>query len=209
MRDHILVKNVIFERHYEEQNPFWLVPRRWETTADRSQRQRYRATIQWNKTLTEEETWKWRMMVHINPRVSLGFPSAMSSFLMLTNLTWQNKTPVILFSEHRQVSCDKAAPLSGHVPKGFIWSKTHTCRCLRKSSAICTFCSLWNRMRPFSLGWEGDMGKKGVQSDNYIGLLYFWYKDSAIVTIKWQKECSVLAHTYKICITSVSHSVLY
>lgn len=27
-----------------------------------------------------------------------------------------------------------------------------TCRCLRKSSAICTFCSLWNRIRPFSLG---------------------------------------------------------
>lgn len=27
-----------------------------------------------------------------------------------------------------------------------------TCRCFRKSSAICTFCSLWNRIRPFSRG---------------------------------------------------------
>lgn len=34
-------------------------------------------------------TWKWRMMVHISPRVSLGFPSAISSFLMLTSLTWK------------------------------------------------------------------------------------------------------------------------
>lgn len=62
-----------------------------ETAADRSQRQWYRAIIQWNTTLTEEETWKWRMMVHINPRVSLGFPSAMSSFLMLTSLTWKQQ----------------------------------------------------------------------------------------------------------------------
>ena len=29
-----------------------------------------------------------------------------------------------------------------------------TCLCLRKSSPICTFCSLWKRMRPFSLGCE-------------------------------------------------------
>lgn len=40
-----------------------------------------------NTTLTELETWKCRIIVHINPRISLGFPSAMSSFLMLTSLT--------------------------------------------------------------------------------------------------------------------------
>lgn len=27
-----------------------------------------------------------------------------------------------------------------------------TCLCLRKSRAICTFCSLWKRIRPFSRG---------------------------------------------------------
>lgn len=79
--------------NFEEQNPFWLAPRRREIAADRcrSQTQGYRAFIQRNTTLTEEETWKWRMMVHINPRVSFGFPSAMSSFLMFTSLTWENK----------------------------------------------------------------------------------------------------------------------
>lgn len=32
-------------------------------------------------------TWKCRMMVQIRPRVSLGLPSAMSSFLMFTSFT--------------------------------------------------------------------------------------------------------------------------
>lgn len=35
-------------------------------------------------------------MVHINPRISFGFPSAMSSFLMLTSLTWEKEPEVIL-----------------------------------------------------------------------------------------------------------------
>lgn len=35
------------------------------------------------------QTWKWRMMVQMRPSVSLGFPSVMSSFLMLTSLTWR------------------------------------------------------------------------------------------------------------------------
>ena len=34
-----------------------------------------------------DSTWKCRMMVQIRPRVSLGLPSAMSSFLMFTNFT--------------------------------------------------------------------------------------------------------------------------
>lgn len=33
-------------------------------------------------------TWKCRIMVHINPNVSFGFPSVMSSFLMFTSFTW-------------------------------------------------------------------------------------------------------------------------
>ena len=31
-------------------------------------------------------TWKWRMIVQMRPRVSLGLPSTMSSPLMLTSL---------------------------------------------------------------------------------------------------------------------------
>lgn len=101
-------------------------------------------------------------MVHINPRVSLGFPSAMSSFLMLTSLTWGNKATS---------SRDKELPFVwfGQVLKGVQGSRRHiftghTCRCLRKSSAICTFCSLWNRMRPFSLGCGGEDRDKEVFS---------------------------------------------
>lgn len=36
------------------------------------------------------------------------------------------------------------------------------------------------------------MGKKGVQSDNYIGIFHFWYKDSAILTIKEEMFSSVV-----------------
>jgi len=32
-------------------------------------------------------TWKCKIMVHINPNINLGFPSVMSSFLMLTSFT--------------------------------------------------------------------------------------------------------------------------
>lgn len=42
-------------------------------------------------------TWKWRMMVHIRPRVSFGFPSAISSFLMLTSFTWKKNMFIYLF----------------------------------------------------------------------------------------------------------------
>ncbi len=41
------------------------------------------------------QTWKWRMMVHISPRVSFGFPSAMSSFLMFTSFTCQTMRSVL------------------------------------------------------------------------------------------------------------------
>ena len=37
-------------------------------------------------------TWKWRMMVHIKPRVSFGFPSTMSSQRMFTSLIWGHNT---------------------------------------------------------------------------------------------------------------------
>lgn len=43
--------------------------------------------IKWTDSF-KRVTWKWSMMVHISPRVSLGFPSAMSSFRILTSLTW-------------------------------------------------------------------------------------------------------------------------
>lgn len=33
-----------------------------------------------------------------------------------------------------------------------VWNLT--CRCFRKSRAICTFCSRWNRIRPFSRGYK-------------------------------------------------------
>ena len=79
-------------------------------------------------------------MVHIKPRVSLGFPSAMSSFLMLTNLTWKS-CGIITGSQETQVD--------NSMQTVEVWL---TCLCLRKSRAICTFCSLWKRIRPFSRG---------------------------------------------------------
>lgn len=39
-----------------------------------------------------DSTWKCRMIVQIRPRVSLGLPSAMSSFLMFTSFTWEQST---------------------------------------------------------------------------------------------------------------------
>ena len=49
-----------------------------------------RARIKLGQTLRglaeASPTWKWRMMVQMRPRVSLGFPSTMSSPRMLTSL---------------------------------------------------------------------------------------------------------------------------
>ena len=40
-------------------------------------------------------TWKCEMMYHIRPSVSLGFPSTMSSLLMLTGRTYTNKCTLV------------------------------------------------------------------------------------------------------------------
>ncbi len=111
-------------------------------------------------------------MVHINPRVSLGFPSAMSSFLMLTSLTWENRSISLKITASPENTETMRYLVTRHCHLFLVkFSKfsryhfmCHTCRCLRKSSAICTFCSLWNRMRPFSLGWGGQKRDKGVFS---------------------------------------------
>ena len=109
----------------------------------------------WNITLTEQETWKWRMMVQIRPSVSLGFPSAMSSFLMFTSLTYGDGGTKQTHSDVRMFSLKTCfARAFQLVVVVFVTKRveSRTWRSLRKSSAICTFCSLWKRMRPFSLG---------------------------------------------------------
>lgn len=58
-------------------------------------------------------TWKCRMMVQIRPRVSLGLPSAMSSFLMFTNFTCKQGA---LSPAHRQLG--KGAGAQDGVWKG-------------------------------------------------------------------------------------------
>ena len=55
---------------------------------------------QQQKVVGDHSTWKCRMMVQIRPRVSLGLPSAMSSFLMFTNFTCKR---VVLSHTHRQL----------------------------------------------------------------------------------------------------------
>ena len=44
-------------------------------------------------------TWKWRMIVQMRPRVSLGLPSTMSSPLMLTSL-------ISLYLKYKKVDQD-------------------------------------------------------------------------------------------------------
>lgn len=60
-------------------------------------------------------TWKCKMIVQINPKVSLGFPSTMSSDRILTSFTFLQR---------------------------------------KKWRAVSMLCSIWNRICPFSLGWN-------------------------------------------------------
>lgn len=75
--------------------------------------------IKRNMMIKQHITWKWRIIVHIKPRVSLGLPSTMSSARIFTSL-------IFLYR--------------------------------RKSKAICTFCSMWKRIRPLSRGWKSQSG---------------------------------------------------
>ena len=63
---------------------------------------------------------------------------------------------------------DRAFQLVVVVVFGSRQEESHTWRCLRKSSAICTFCSLWKRMRPFSLGCRVEMKRLDMHTHHVV-----------------------------------------
>ena len=78
-------------------------------------------------------TWKWRMIVQMRPRVSLGLPSTMSSPLMLTSL-------ISLYLKYKKVDKDTFDRVEESD--------------LRNLSAVSTFWMAWKRIRPRSRGWK-------------------------------------------------------
>ena len=76
-------------------------------------------------------TWKWRMIVQMRPRVSLGLPSTMSSPLMLTSL-------ISLYLTYKKVDQDTFDRIEESN--------------LRNLSAVSTFWMAWKRIRPRSRG---------------------------------------------------------
>ena len=77
-------------------------------------------------------TWKCSIMVHINPRVSLGFPSVMSSFRMFTSLTW---------GEPRRLDLNNTSLSLHSLPQGLVFvNDVHNW----KLDARCFWCACSN-----------------------------------------------------------------
>ncbi len=87
-----------------------------------------------------------------------------------------------------------------------IFLDIHTCLCLRKSKAICTFWSRWNRMRPFSLGyWRQEESERENRERMQMSALLIWAnwrsvwkQDSFISTSLKAAHCKITQDPHRL-----------
>lgn len=102
-------------------------------------------------------TWKC-MIVQIRPRVSLGLPSAMSSFRMFTNFTSGSKRTLGHTPRASRRRGRGLRPGRGASPGGDGGSP----------GQICTFCSLWKRILPLLPRLQGEHAGQPVSTPELL-----------------------------------------